>query len=254
MPNFERCTGYLATDNYQWFPVVYTGQIETVDGPLGADFVSALGGRTVFDRGQSPREWKVSAQAPYKWVKNVQALAKAGVKRFYWLSPLGAHVNALVNDRPRSSDAQPVGLRSVDGEPVETFTPSVSWCRGNGVPIQPGATLHGSAFQQGGTLLFRFHGADGESLGDFGHTSAPGTFGLTQTTVTAPDNAYFAYLISDAAQMVGRYSIRYETHGMAEPATSACAYVTLHDVQIGHENIAYAGSPISLSFTLKEVA
>lgn len=251
---FENCVGYLVTSDYQWFPVVYSGQVEVADTPLATDFVSALGKRTVFDRGMAPREWKVSAEAPYKWVKNLRVLARSGVNRFYWLSPLGAHVNALVDDGPRSSDAQPVGLRSVGGEAVQAFIPTESWCRGNGVPVQPGATLYGSAYQQGGTLLFRFHDANGESLGNFGHTAAPVEFGQVQASVKAPDNAYFAYLISDGAAMVGGFSIRYETHGMAEPSAAACAYVSLHDEQIGHGELANPGSLMSVSFTLKEVA
>ncbi|WP_237242550.1 hypothetical protein [Rothia nasimurium] len=255
MAKFENCTGYLVTDDHQWFPVAYTGEISSSSTPNTAEFISAMGQRTPFFRGNAPRQWQVKASAKWEWVRAVKALARQRPQRFYWLSPLGLHTNALPSATPEGGEL--VGTRQVEGYPVEAYLPTDSFPKSTAIPVPQGVSIYGSAYQAGGTLYLEFYDQAGAKLGyaKYGETKATSGFvKVTTPAVTVPVGAYTARVISSSPTLVGQYAIFYETHGMAESGESECAYVTLHDVEDSHGNIAFKNSPFNLSFTLKEVS
>ncbi len=255
MPSFENCTGYLITENHQWVPAVNTGTISELGTPLGAEFISALGKRTFFDRGTAPREWQITAKAPWAWVKNLKALERAGAQRLYWVSPLGVHTNILPTSAPVASRATYQGLRMVDGSAVDIYTLKSPYPFSEWVPVKEGTTLFASAWQAGGSVYLEFQNATGDLMpGAYGRTTAKDYLSLVSgPAVTVPLGATWAHIVSANPLVMGGYALQMEQHGLAEPGPSACTWVTLHDVETAHSNIAFKHSPIDFSFTLKEV-
>lgn len=252
MSSFENCTGYLITDDYQWFPVVYTGKIEQTQSALTTEFVTALGKRSVFARGTQPRQWQIQAEAPLKWARALLALAQAPAKRFYWLSPLGVHTNILPSANPALGFS--MGLREIDGQPVEIYTrPTMNLSPR--IPVKAGTTLYGSAYlPDGGNVQIGYYDASDRLIGTSKLAVAAAGTALTKVPAsTVPENAHRASLVIQGTSTCGGLAIWMEAHSLPTGGASACGWVTLHDVSVGHGNIAYPHSPVSVSFTLKEV-
>lgn len=252
MASFEHCTGYLVTPENQWVPAVQSGSITETATALGADFISAFGARTFFSRGQAPREWSVNATGPYSWARSLKALQAAGAQRLYWVSPLGVHTNILPSSKPLQGAS--TGVRMIDGHAVELFLQTSDWPASPWVPCQPGQVLHGSAYQAGGEFFIEFRDAGKKKMPVQSLIPAPYAAGLVEAAVTVPENAVEVHLASKKPIQVGGYALRLETHGISQPAESSCAWVSMHDLQVSHGNIAFPHSPVNISFTLKEVA
>lgn len=253
MASFENCTGYLATENGAWFPVARTGTIETTEARNGADFTSAFGRRTVYARGNAPRTWTITAQAPWEWAKALKALAKIPQQRLYWLSPLGLHTNALTDTAPiRGVKA---GLMEVANQPVQMYMAPEGYVYSARHPVLPGATVQAAAVMLGGELLLEFRGIAGGIISRSGYTPGTSTLGeVTTPPVAVPAGATFVtVVVGSSPSLVGRLSLLYENHGMASASESECAWVTLEDITVSHGNIAFKHSPISFTATLKEV-
>lgn len=253
MAKFENCTGYLATESGAWFPVARYGTIETSSAYQAAEFVSALGRRTVYTRGAAPRTWTITAQAPWAWVQGLKALAALPQQRLYWLSPLGLHTNALISATP--ANGSKAGVMEVAGLPVEVYTAPGGYVYSSRQPVLPGATVQASAVLQSGRVFMEFRSAAGAMISREGHTPGGKTLGeVTTPPVKVPATAQVVSIVVENPALTGRLALMYEDHGMAAPSESECAWVTLEEIKVSHGNIAFKHSPISFTCTLKEVA
>lgn len=252
MPDFENCTGYLVTESHQWFPVAYTGSIEESLGANTAEFVTALGRRHVFDRGVSPREWRVSGSVPLAWARSLKVLGGLPAQPFYWLSPLGVHTNILPSSK--AINGTPIGVLEIGGEPVEMTFSSTSHVSAL-TPVRPGMRIRGSAYASAGRVQIEFFDSGGKYMSGVGHANATApTSRVITPYVTVPEGAYQARVAVVDTATAGGLALWLEEHSVPTGGSSSCAWVTLHDVSVGHESLAYENSPVSVSYTLKEVA
>lgn len=253
MARFSDCPGVLVTESGAWVPVVDRGEISSAISPLTGEFVSALGKRTAFFRGHAPREWSVSGSATWAQAQAIARLASAKAQKFYWVSPLGRHTNVLPSDVPLYGS--PVGIQVAGGVPVDAYSPNDL---GNNVsaafPVYPGLEITGSAYIAGGLFRIWWRDAERKITGTVG-IQGKSELSEVQMTATAPATAVEAMVMGQGVRMFGAPAIRIghdATKFETGPAESR--WVTLHDVQISHGNIAYKHSPFQVSFTLKEVS
>lgn len=256
MARFDECAGVLVTERGAWVPVVDSGEISTNISPLTSDFTSALGKRTAFFRGTAPREWSVSGSATWAQAQAIQRLAAGRGQKFFWVSPLGRHTNILSSDKPIYG--LPLGEQLVDGLLVEVYGPN-GW--GNQVsvsaPVYEGLEVTASAYMAGGQLRIWWRDSAGALITQAQPKSAAAqvTLGLVEVSDIAPAGAVSAEVIglkvssfASPALRIGHDATKFE------PGPAESRWVTLHDVQVSHGNIAYAHSPFQVSFTLKEVS
>lgn len=251
------CVGWLVTEDHHWVPVADRGTVSVSGGaPLVAPFVSALGLRSAFFRGVTPRSWQVDAQAPWEWANRVTALARAGGRRLYWLSLMGRHTNMLPSEAI-SGNVSALGMRAVDGVPVQAYavTPG-GYAATVRVPVRPGMSLVASAYQGGGRLQIEFRdAAGGRPAGGTPSVAAPAAPGWVQVEATVPAGAVTATVVAASATLFAAPALRtgHDATKLGVAPVGHCAWVTLDDVQYSHGSLAYTHSPVSYSLTLTEV-
>ncbi|MBF0807902.1 hypothetical protein E4U03_04620 [Rothia nasimurium] len=253
------CVGWLVTEDHHWVPVADRGSVSVSGGgPLIAPFVSALGLRSAFFRGVTPRSWQVDVQAPWEWANRVTALARSGGRRLYWLSLMGRHVNMLPSETV-TGNVLPLGSRAVDGLPVQAYGLSRAggYIASTSAPVREGMTLVGSAYQGGGILSIEYRDAAGVLMRHYtARATATTAPGWVQVESTAPAGAVEAKIVAAGALTVfAAPALRtgHDATKLGAAPVGHCAWVTIDDIQYSHGSLAYPHSPVSYSLTLTEV-
>lgn len=253
------CVGWLISEDHHWVPVANRGTVSVSGGgPLITPFISALGDRSAFFRGVTPRVWQVDAQAPWEWANRVTALARAGGRRLYWLSLMGRHVNMLPSETV-SGNALLLGSRAVDGTPVQAYALSRvgGYIASAPVPVREGMTLAGSAYQGGGVLAIQYRNQAGVLMGSkTAQVTVPTAPGWVQVETTVPAGAVEAKIVAAGTlTLFAAPALRtgHDTTKLGAAPVGHCAWVTIDDIQYSHGSLAYPHSPVSYSLTLTEV-
>lgn len=249
---FTSCPGVLVTETGAWIPVIDTGQITTKNNPNTTGFTSSLGKRTAFFRGNTPTTWSITGSGPWNQAQALLRLSRLPAQKFYWISPLGRHTNILPSDKPAFN--APLGIQAPEGYPVEVHGPN-RW--GNNTsspaPIQPGMEVTASAFIAGGRLRVWWKDKQGKLIN--GPTvSTSSDLSLVEVEAVAPDEAVEILIVGLGCQYFASPAVRIG-HDRKKflPGPSGCGWVTLHNVEISHTNLAYPNAPMSISFTLEEI-
>lgn len=251
MAEMKKGIGYLATDSGLWIPAAYTGQISKKMPTHGTEFISALGRRTYFSRGVGPKSWQISGDMPISWAQNLQALAE-NPQRLYWASPLAQRSNLLVTTTPTYGAS--VGLRQMGETYANTYTlePNRSYLLLAGTPVMPGTTIEATAYQAGGTFRMEFFNQLGIRVSFTKDTRATATLAPVKATATVPALATEVRLVAGSPVLFGGARLT-AGGGSGLGSVGDAAFVTLHDLQVGHGKLAGKRTKVSVSYELVEV-